>query len=178
MPYIKTPREYLLPQEIERISRRCRRYSDRLLFEFVYDSGCRISEALSLTPNDIDFHNRKVRLPALKRKELEYKLVTISAAMASKLRQFCHGKKLNQKLWPISRQLAYYRMVTAARRAGISNVYPHLLRDSLATEWAKRGGDLTRLQRQLGHKRLSTTTDRYLRFSTEDIRNERDRLRI
>jgi integrase len=37
-------------------------------------------------------------------------------------------------------------------------------------------GDLTILQRQLGHKRLSTTTDRYVRYAVKDLQNERMRL--
>jgi len=39
-----------------------------------------------------------------------------------------------------------------------------------------KGGDLTILQRQLGHKRLSTTTDRYVRYALKDLQNERMRL--
>jgi len=119
-----------------------------------------------------------VELPALKRKDLTTKRVSISGEMAERLRQYCNGKKNSQLLFKISRQLAYIRIKLAAKKAGIEGVYPHLLRDSLATNWANKGGDLTKLQRQLGHKRLSTTTDRYIKYSVADIQNERERIGV
>ena len=177
MPKIKCAREYLEEWEIGKIISYLHRESDKVLFEFVYDTGARISEVLAVRPKDIDFNDGIVTLPALKRKELEFKLVTLSAPMLDRLRKFCNGKPKDKRLFPISRQQAYVRLKMASLDAGIE-VYPHLLRDSFATNWAKKGGDLVRLQRQLGHKRLSTTTDRYLKYSTADIKDERERIGI
>lgn len=55
-------------------------------------------------------------------------------------------------------------------------IHPHTLRHTFAVHWAAGGGDLLRLQRQLGHKRLSTTTDMYIRFQTADIQRDYDRI--
>jgi len=64
----------------------------------------------------------------------------------------------------------------AGKKARLGWVYPHMLRDSLAVNWALGGGNLNLLQRQLGHRSFSTTVDRYLTFSSEDIRKEYDRV--
>jgi len=170
--------EYLNPQQVETIAKHCKRPEDALLVRFLFDTGCRISEALALRVADIHMDERWVELPALKRKDLTTKRVSITTDMVDKLRPFCRNKKNGHRLFSISRQLAYIRIKLAAREAGIEGVHPHLLRDSLATYWASKGGDLTKLQRQLGHKRLSTTTDRYIKYQVSDIQDERKRIGV
>lgn len=178
MPKKISTTEYLTPEEVEEVAKACKRKEDTLLVRFVYNTGCRISEALSVKVEDVHCREEWVELPALKRKDLETKRVSITSDMSEKLRVFCKGKGSKRLLFNISRQLAYIRIRAAAKRAGIHGVYPHLLRDSLGTNWAKGGGDLTVLQRQLGHKRLSTTTDRYIRYKVSDLQDERKRIGV
>lgn len=178
MPKKVSTLEYLTEEEVEVVAKHCKRKEDALLVRFVYNTGCRISEALPVRVGNIYLNEHYVELPALKRKDLSIKRVTISDEMVKILKGYCKGKKNGYKLFNISRQLAYIRIKLAARAAGIEGVYPHLLRDSLGTNWAKKGGDLTVLQRQLGHKRLSTTTDRYIKYKVSDIQEERERIGI
>lgn len=178
MPKKVSKLDYLTEEQIEVVAKHCKRKEDALLVRFVYNTGCRISEALMVRVGNIYYNENWVELPALKRKDLSTKRVTITNEMAQRLKAYCKGKRNGRKLFNISRQLAYIRIKLAARDAGIEGVYPHLLRDSLGTNWAKKGGDLTVLQRQLGHKRLSTTTDRYIKYKVSDIQDERERIGI
>lgn len=178
MPKKTSTLEYLTEEQVEVVANHCKRKEDALLVRFVYDTGCRISEALMVKLGNIHWNENWVELPALKRKDLTTKRVSISNEMAQKLKAYCKGKSNGRHLFNISRQLAYIRIKLAARAAGIEGVYPHLLRDSLGTNWARKGGDLTVLQRQLGHKRLSTTTDRYIKYKVSDIQDERRRIGI
>jgi integrase len=175
MPKISSTREYLEPEEIERIISKCPAPFN-LLIEALYSTGGRISELLSVTPADIDFKNGEIWMPALKRRDVQRKHVSVSINTASKLQEYCKGKPVNQRLFPWTRQQCYYRLRLAADKAHVKGAYLHLLRHSLATHWALKGGDLTILQRQLGHKRLSTTTDRYVRYAVKDLQNERNRI--
>lgn len=178
MPKKVSTLEYLLPEQVEKVAKHCKRKQDALLVRFLYNTGCRVSEALSVKVGNINFNENWVELLALKRKDLETKKVSITPDMSERLRVFCKGRGSNHFLFNISRQLAYIRIKLAARKAGLEGVYPHLLRDSLGTEWAKKGGSLTVLQRQLGHKRLSTTTDRYIKYMVKDLQDERERIGI
>lgn len=178
MPKKVSTLEYITPEQVEVVAKACKRKEDTMLVRFLYDTGCRVSEALVVKVGNINYSDHNVELPALKRKDSVTKFATISDGLAQRLREYCKGRGSNWKLFRISRQLAYIRIRLAARKAGIEGVYPHLLRDSLATDWAKRGGSLTVLQRQLGHKKLSTTTDRYIKYQTSDIYDERKRIGI
>lgn len=164
--------EYLTEEQVLRIVRHCRNREDAMLTKLLFYTGARISEILAVKPQDIDFDMATVKLPALKRKELTYKFAVVPDRFIPELKQFIIGKPKDKKIFNISRQLAYARIRIAGIKAGIPGVYCHLLRDSLATNWALKGGELTKLQRQLGHKSLATTTDRYIRYSTADIRRE------
>lgn len=164
--------EYLTEEQILHIAEHCRTKEDAMLVKLLFYTGARISEILAVKPQDIDFDRSTVKLPALKRKELTYKFAVLPEKFIPGLREFIRGTAKDKKLFDISRQVAYGRIRIAAIQAGIKGVYCHLLRDSLATKWALAGGELTKLQRQLGHKSLATTTDRYIRYSTADIRRE------
>jgi len=186
MPKINTVHpEYLTEEQVLKIAEHCRSKDDAMLVKLLFYTGARISEILAVTPMDFDFERAAVKLPALKRSRVvkrkkvvikakppTYKFAVIPDYFLPELQQFIKGKPEDRKLFNISRQLAYARIRIAAIKAGIKGVYCHLLRDSLATNWALKGGDLTKLQRQLGHASLSTTTDRYIRYSTADIRKE------
>jgi len=178
MPKKVSTLEYITPEQVEKVAEHCKKREDALLVRFTFNTGCRISEALAVKVGNINLNKLEVELPALKRKDTTTKFVTITKDMAQRLKEYCKGRSNNWKLFRISRQLAYIKIKLAARRAGIEGVYPHLLRDSFATEWSKRGGSLTVLQRQLGHKKLSTTTDRYIKYQTSDISEERERIGV
>jgi len=118
-------------------------------------------------------------LPALKRKDIATKLVVVDPDTLDRLRSFCKGKSAGKKLFNMSReerQQAYYKVRMAAKKAALGKVHPHTLRDSLAVNWALSGGNLNLLQRQLGHGSFATTVDRYLTFSSEDVRKEYNRV--
>lgn len=104
------------------------------------------------------------------------KLVVIDLKTLEELEDYCRGKSINNRIFSISRQRAYYLIRMAAQKAGLGVIHPHTLRDSFAVNWALSGGSLNLLQRQLGHRSFTTTVDRYLPFSSEDIRKEYNRI--
>ena len=167
---------YLTPDQIDKLEACCSSPEDALLVRTLFRTGARISEVLALRPCDIDYEHQRLELPALKRKDISIKLVVVDPDTLNRLKSFCKGKSAGKKLFPISRQQAYYIVRMAAKKAGLGKIHPHTLRDSLAVNWALGGGSLNLLQRQLGHRSFATTVDRYLTFSSEDIRKEYNRV--
>jgi len=167
---------YLTPGQVGKLESCCTSAEDALLVRLLFQTGARISEVLALRPSDIDYEHQRLELPALKRKDITTKLVVVDPDTLDRLKSFCKGKPGNKKLFPMSRQQAYYKVRMAAKKAGLGKVHPHTLRDSLAVNWALNGGSLNLLQRQLGHRSFATTVDRYLVFSSEDIKKEYNRV--
>ena len=58
---------YLEPDEIKRFENAATNLRDRLLIRVLFHLGCRISEALALTVDDIDFNQGTVSIVHLKR---------------------------------------------------------------------------------------------------------------
>ena len=64
---------YLEPKEIERIEQAAECLRDRLLVRLLARLGCRVSEALGITVEDIDFDQGMVTIVHLKRRvDLSY----------------------------------------------------------------------------------------------------------
>ncbi len=175
-----TPKEvmYLTPEQVNLLEEACLRPEDKLLVRLLYRTRARVSEVLALKPCNIDCRQQRLALPALKRRDIVTKLVIVDRGTLNRLRSYCQGRPDNKRIFSISRQQAYYRIRMAAKRVGLGKIHPHTLRDSLAVNWALGGGNLNLLQRQLGHRSFSTTVDRYLTFSSEDVRREYNRILV
>jgi len=59
-------RAYLEPAEIEKLEEAAMYLRDKLLIRLLFHLGCRVSEALGITVNDIDFSQGTVTIQHLK----------------------------------------------------------------------------------------------------------------
>jgi integrase/recombinase XerD len=59
---------YLEPEEISKIEETCTNFRDKLLIHLLFHSGCRITEALSIKVEDIDFDQHTITILHLKRR--------------------------------------------------------------------------------------------------------------
>ena len=145
---------------------------DRAALELLYGSGLRVAELVSLDWEDLDLQERWVRVTGKGQKERivpvgRYALAAFQAWAAE-----CDGGK--GPLFPgADGERITVRTVTrivdrAAKRCGLSNVTPHVLRHSFATHLLEGGANLRVLQELLGHESL-LTTQRYLKISTDHL---------
>jgi len=147
---------------------------DKALLEFLYATGCRISEACDVNLSDLDMSSRVVRLFGKGSKE---RVVPFGRTAEKHLNDYLardgrgmlapdvwakssdrdaifltnKGRRLNrQKAWSIVRD--------AGVAAGITReLSPHVLRHSCATHMLEHGADLRIVQEMLGHATISTT---------------------
>lgn len=155
---------------------------DRALVELLYGTGTRISEAVNLDIDDIDFPGRTVtvigkgnvqrRLPLgdVAARALEEYLVRGRPALATKGRG-TPRVFMNQRGAPLSRQSAWDVIRRAAERADLTaTVSPHTLRHSYATHLIERGADVRVVQELLGHASV-TTTQIYTLITPDTLRH-------
>lgn len=171
VPYLTREEVRLLAEEARK-GRKGER--DALLILLLFQTGLRISEALSLTPSKIELFEGK---PALKfigkgRKE---RVVALPERLSDKLRSYAYqnGVRPDQSFFPINRQRAWQILKEVSGKAGITKrVYPHLLRHSDAIERLRQTGHPKALQHHLGHS-SPVMMMRYLSTLTQE-----DSLRI
>jgi len=153
---------------------------DAALLEFLYASGARVSEAVTIDTIDVDFETAtavvtgkgdKQRIVPLGRHALraidEYLPVRMSLVGG---RRDPGRLFLNARGRPLTRQGVWLLVRKHAQRAGIAeeHVSPHVLRHSAATHMVEGGADLRTVQEMLGHASLSTTQV-YTRVSPQHL---------
>jgi integrase/recombinase XerD len=126
---------------------------DELLILTLFQTGMRISEALSLTPRKIESHADGAAL-SMVGKGGDARLVACPPSLAHRLKSFALDRKLGleDRIFRINRKRAWQIIKEISERAGITKrVYPHIFRHSGAIERLRQTGNPGALQIHLGH---------------------------
>ena len=144
----------------------------------LFYTGCRISEALNLTPEGVDLSQKAIVFETLKRRRRGvFRSVPIPESLAELLGKLMADATPATRIWPFSRPTAY-RMVTGCMiEAGISGnmASPKGLRHGFAIACIGQNIPLPTIQKWMGHARLETTAI-YLGVTGEEERNLARRL--
>jgi integrase/recombinase XerC len=156
---------------------------DGALFELIYSSGLRVSEAAALKRSDIDFENRQMLIHG---KGGHERIVPFSKyAKKLLLRYHQHKKQESPYMFPgsayktsgrkrgeehIRSESISMRFRKLLRRFGMDKqrISCHSLRHSAATHLLENGADIRVIQELLGHKSIETTV-RYTQLQTKRI---------
>ncbi len=132
-----------------------RRTLDHLLINFLWQTGARVTEALSVKVSDIDFYSKVVRMPSLKKKEPQIKTIPLKGELLGEIGAHVgqEGLKKGDRIFPITRQHAHRIVRDASTAAGIERkrAHPHVLRHSFAVNAVLQRVPLPILQRWLDH---------------------------
>lgn len=122
-------------------------------------TGCRISEALALTPLRLDPATGRVVFLTLKRRKRVFRAVPVPPALMRALLSLAKGKAEHEPLWGICRQTAWRRVKRVMESARIRGLHacPKGLRHGFGLANAEASIPPTLTQRWMGHARLETT---------------------
>ncbi|HNV00933.1 MAG TPA: tyrosine-type recombinase/integrase [archaeon] len=136
---------------------------NRLMLQFMYGSGCRVSEVVKLKVSDINFKERTAIIRGGKGNK--DRMIILSKDWLKDLKRYLEKKKIktenvftkkNGKI--ISTDTVQRIVKKAAFSAGIQkHVTPHCLRHSYATHLLETGTNIRYIQSLLGHSNLNTT---------------------
>jgi site-specific recombinase XerD len=144
----------------------------------LFYSGCRISEALSLTVERFDLAGKALVFETLKQRRRGcFRAVPIPDSLTVDCRELAAGLKPSARLWPFSRPTAYRLIKQYMALAGISGGHasPKGLRHGFAVACLAQKIPLTTVKNWLGHARLETTAI-YLDVSGDEERELAKRL--
>ena len=132
-------------------------YQHKMLLLFLWYSGVRITEAVNLQKQDIDFNNYTMKVKWLKSRKYKHRIVPMHPELRNLLQLYVASLKAEDRVFPITRQRAW--QLTQQYLNG----HPHQLRHSFAVNWLRCNGDIVILHRILGHSKIQTTME-YLKI--------------
>jgi integrase/recombinase XerD len=155
--------KFLTEKEIEHLREACYTPMEKALFEFMFSTGCRIGEIVSLEKNSINWSNRSAIVCGKGDKERE---VYFNIRCEIWLKRYLDNREDNESAifaterHPHRMSIAQMRYIIKriSNRAGINKViHPHQLRHSYATHLLNNGAPLDVIQSLLGHEKSETT---------------------
>ena len=151
-------------QEIDRTALNGTR--DHMFLTFLWMTGVRVTEAISLKKRDIN-NNHELKILWQKRKAYTYRTLAIPPALTNMLAVYTSTLKADDLVFPFTRQNAD---LIVKRHFG-DQVSSHMLRHSYAVNYLRQSNnstDLLVLQRLLGHQNIHTTL-KYLQIVPNDM---------
>lgn len=135
---------------------------DKAILEFLYSSGARASEVVSLKVSDLDIVSGIAKVIGKGRKE---RLLPIGEPAVLSIKAYLDQRKdnnrslfVNQRGKTLTDRGLRFIVHKYMKRTALSlSVSPHTFRHSFATHLLNRGADLRCVQELLGHSSISTT---------------------
>ncbi len=152
---------------------------DKFIFELLYSTGIRVSEASNIKINDINTNDMTIKVMGKGSKEriayygkscqnLLDNYLKIRYEFIKKPTDYLLLNKFGNKL---SRESIEYIIDKIISKSSVKHkISPHVLRHSFATHLLDNGADLKSVQEMLGHENLSTT-EIYTHVSNERLRS-------
>jgi len=149
--------KYLKKEEWEKLRDSIDSFRDMLIIELLYESGCRVNEIALMKIEDIDFESGFIRIPGENTKTKIGRAVFIPIRILSKVRAYLkQTRRRKGLLFRITKRRIQQIMEKYSRRSGIEATC-HTLRHSHVVHALMDKVPIAAVQKQVGHKRLSTT---------------------
>ena len=160
-------------EELETLFNNCECIRDRALMEFLYSTGCRVTECSDVNLNDIDFNNNTVIIRHGKgnKERKSY----ISDKCMYWLKKYLEERNSNDiALWigkkgRLTASGIEYIITKIGNKCGI-HAHPHKFRHTLATNMVKKSAPIQVVQQVLGHEDISVSMV-YIDLLDKDIEN-------
>jgi len=137
---------------------------DRAMLELLYATGLRVTELVTLRPDQIHWRDAYLRVKGKGSKE---RIVPVGGVALEITRRYLRERPLVDERAPLFlargdkgfSRVGFWKLIRRyAREAGIEkHLSPHTLRHSFATHLLAGGADLRAVQEMLGHADIGTT---------------------
>lgn len=181
MDEIKRPKKgkklptVLTKEEVQKLLSVVSKQRDKLMIEFLYSTGCRVSECVKIKVVDLNLDELTANVRGGKGDK--DRVIILSRNWVDAIKKYWGTKKFQPEYvfskgnnTPYSVDTIQNIVKKYATKAGIQkNVTPHVLRHSYATHLLEAGENIRKIQELLGHASLSTT-ELYTHISTEELK--------
>lgn len=173
-------RKSLNAEELERLRDACKTLRERAIIEFLFATGCRLSEAVNVNIGDINWSDLSLKVIGKGSKE---RVVFINSKAKIYINKYLKSRTtLNDEdplfvtqrkpIGRLGKRSIQTEIDNIAKAAGFDkSIFPHLLRHTMATLALRSGASLTTIQKLLGHTDPGTTQI-YAETNDDVIREE------
>ena len=176
--YEEKPRESLTQLELEYLRTSCQSIKEKAIIEFLYSTGCRVSELANVKKADINWSEKTVHLFG---KGKKHRTSFINAKAEVTLLKYLNDRNDDCEYLFVSSRKPYHQMHKEGIEKIVRNISkrasnltgkhitPHVLRHTTATTALRSGMPITDISKLLGHENIETTMI-YAKSSIEDVR--------
>lgn len=137
-------------------------FRDKLILIFLYSTGMRVSEIVSLKVSQLDLNKGEVIITGKGKKD---RVIFLTEELKDLIKEYLNKRKKNSNVLFINRNgkpltdkgIRLLVEKYAKKVVPYKKVTPHTLRHTFATHLLTNGADLRVVQELLGHTKLSTT---------------------
>lgn len=187
----KSQCEVLEPELVKNIVESCKHLRDKFLICLLYETGCRIGQALGLRHEDIETFNNIIKIQPrddntnhMRAKTLDENVIHVSEGL---MKLYCdyyiheygdiNSDYVFINLWKgeIGKPISYSSVITFFQRLSEkigAHITPHMFRHTHATELIKSGWGMAHVQKRLGHRNIQTTMNIYTHITNEDLKEK------
>lgn len=164
--YEKKPRINLTQLELEYLRQSCQTPRERAIIEFLFSTGCRVSELSGVKMSDIDWTARTVHLFG---KGSKHRTSFINAKCEITLKAYLKTRSDNCEYLFVTERKPYRQLKKDALEKIVrkvssrtssemqKHVTPHILRHTTATLALQNGMPIADISKLLGHEKIDTT---------------------
>lgn len=159
--YKKVVKKPFTPVEMQQLREACKSLRELALIDWLYATGCRVTEVSKTNIDDVDFDNLECVVTGKGNKERRVYLTTVCALHMKKYLE--SRTDLNESLFVgkgtdrLSKASIERIIKDVAKRAGVANAHPHRFRRTLGSELYAKGLPILDIAQILGHEDISTT---------------------
>ena len=174
----KKIQEHLTEIELEKVRKSCINAKEKALVEFMFSTGCRVSEVANMKLSDINWEDRTIIIFG---KGKKYRIGFLNIRGCFALQEYIENyRKGDSDFLFVSDRKPYNKMHNdglekivrnISKRSGIGkNLTPHVFRRTMATHMLEKGASIQDIQKILGHEKIETT----LRYAKVNMKNVQD----
>lgn len=169
----KKVRKSFTDEDMKVIRKYCKSDRDKALVEFLYSTGCRVSECNHVDISDINFEEKELTVIGKGNKE---RVVYLTDDCVKVLKKYIRNRNDYSSALFIGKndRLSNQGIRQALKRiegkSGVYNIHPHRFRRTCATTLMRSNMDILKIARILGHSSISSTQI-YLDLDDKDVKN-------
>lgn len=176
--YEVKPRLSLNQMELEYVRMACKTVKEKAIVEFLYSTGCRVSELAGIKKSDVDYHTKSVHLFG---KGNKHRISFLNAKAEVALKEYLLSRDDNNPYLFVSDRNPHNQMHKSgvekivreiSKRASCNvnkHITPHVFRHTTATTAIRNGMEVEDISKLLGHESINTTMI-YAKTSLENVK--------